>query len=95
MSAAEPTTDHDVIRKWIEERKGHPSVVRATEDNGREGGILRVDFQDPDDALDDIGWDEFFRIFDESNLAFLHQDKTADGSVSRFNKFVSRDNVDE
>ena len=98
MSAAESTTDHDVIKQWIEKRKGRPSVVRATEGD-TEGtdhveGILRVDFRDPDDALDDIDWNEFFRIFDESNLAFLHQDKTADGHVSRFNKFVSRDTVD-
>ena len=95
MSAADTTTDHDVIKKWIEERKGRPSVVRATEDTDKEGhvegGILRIDFQEPDDALDEVDWDEFFQIFDESNLAFLHQDKTADGSVSRFNKFVSRD----
>ena len=93
MSAAETTTDHEVIKKWIEHRKGRPSVVRATEDNGREGGILRVDFRDPDDALDDINWDEFFTIFDENKLAFLHQDKTADGHVSRFNKFVAREDA--
>ena len=79
----------------IEERKGRPSVVRATEDTDKEGhvegGILRVDFQDPDDALDDIDWDEFFQIFDESNLAFLHQDETKDGKPSRFFKFVHRE----
>ena len=94
MSAAESTTDHAVIKKWIEQRKGRPSVVRATENEGKDGhveGLLRVDFRDPDDALDDIDWEDFFRVFDESNLAFLHQDKTADGHVSRFNKFVARD----
>jgi hypothetical protein len=37
-----------------------------------------------------IEWDEFFATFDEHKLAFLHQDKTADGKPSRFNKFVSR-----
>lgn len=97
MSAAETTTDHDTIRKWIEERKGAPSVVRATEgdskDEGHVDGILRVDFRDPDDALDDIDWDDFFRVFDENKLAFLHQDKTADGHVSRFNKFVAREDA--
>ena len=94
MSAGETTTDHKVIRKWIEDRNGHPSVVKATEDNGRGGGLLRVDFRDPDHKLDDIDWDEFFHIFDENGLAFLHQDKTADGSISRFNKFIAREHAD-
>ena len=36
-----------------------------------------------------IEWGEFFEIFDENDLNFLYQDKTADGGTSRFNKFVS------
>lgn len=91
MSSAQTTTDHDQIRKWIEARKGRPSVVGATADNGRAGALLRIDFGDRDEALDEIEWEEFFRIFEDSNLAFLHQDKTADGQQSRFSKFVSRD----
>jgi len=91
VSAANTTTDHDAIRKWIEQRDGRPAVVKSTEGNGRGGGLLRVDFQDEDEALDVIDWDEFFRIFDENKLAFLHQDKTSDGGTSRFNKFVERE----
>lgn len=34
---------------------------------------------------------EFFEIFDNSKLAFLHPEETDDGAQSRFNKFVSRD----
>lgn len=86
MSEANTTTDHDEIRKWIETRKGRPAAVRT---KGK-GGILRVDFGEPDENLEPIEWDEFFRIFDENSLAFLHQDKTSDGKVSRFNKFVER-----
>lgn len=86
MSSATQTTDHDEIRKWIEARQGTPSRVR---DSG-EGGILRIDFGEPDEALEPIGWDEFFKIFEKSDLAFLHQDKTEDGKLSRFSKFVSR-----
>jgi len=89
MSSARTTTDHDAIRKWIEARDGRPAVVRT----GGEGGILRVDFRERDEELDEIGWDEFFRIFDENDLAFLHQDKTDDGGTSRFHKFVARENV--
>ncbi|MGQ2968468.1 MAG: hypothetical protein ACT6RF_06930 [Allorhizobium sp.] len=86
MSSASQTTDHDEIRRWIEDRKGTPSRVRDSGD----GGILRIDFGDPEEALEAIDWEEFFQIFEKSDLAFLHQDKTADGKLSRFSKFVSR-----
>jgi hypothetical protein len=86
MSSASQTTDHNEIRRWIEERQGTPSRVK---DSG-EGGILRIDFGEPEEALEPIEWDEFFQIFEKSDLAFLHQDKTEDGKLSRFSKFVSR-----
>jgi hypothetical protein len=82
------TTDHDEIRRWAEERGGRPSLVRTA--RGR-GGILRFDFGEPEPNLEETSWEEFFRIFDESHVAFLHQDKTADGKTSRFFKFVERD----
>lgn len=85
MSSATTTTDHDAIRRWIEDRDGRPAKV-ATDGKG---GILRVDFREPDDNLEEIGWEEFFQIFEDNDLAFLHQDEK-DGSESRFNKFVSR-----
>ena len=37
-----------------------------------------------------MSWEEFFKIFDEGELAFLHQDKTHDGKESRFSKFVHK-----
>ena len=45
--------------------------------------------------MEPIEWDEFFRIFDENNLAFLYQEQTKDGGESRFSKFVDRDSVDD
>jgi hypothetical protein len=53
-------------------------------------GDLRIDFAEPDEKLTPIDWDEFFETFDDRKLAFLHQDKTSDGSPSRFFKFVRR-----
>jgi hypothetical protein len=92
MARAQSTTDHDVIRRWIESRQGHPSVVRATEGRGRGGaGLLRVDFGPAEDGLHEIGWDEFFETFDSNDLTFLFQDSTSDGGESRFHKFVRRD----
>jgi hypothetical protein len=85
------TTDHDAIRHWAEQRDGHPAVVRATADSEDGGGILRIDFGKPEEALEEISWDEFFEIFDDRHLAFVYQDKTAGRKTSRFFKFVSRD----
>ncbi|MGY3512939.1 hypothetical protein [Bradyrhizobium lupini] len=88
-SEAQQTTSHDVIRKWAEERVGKPATVKATEEDGH-AGILRIDFDPPDEGLDRISWDEFFAKFDEAGIAFLHQDQTKDGKPSRFHKFVRR-----
>jgi hypothetical protein len=88
MSEAKVTTNHAEIRRWAEKRGGHPATVKATSDG--EAGILRFDFDPKDETLKDVSWDEFFRKFDEEKLAFLHQDKTADGKTSRFHKFVDR-----
>jgi len=87
MSQAMTTTDHDEIRRWAEERGGRPSLVRT----GRgKGGILRFDFGEDDEKLEETSWDEFFEVFDDNNLAFLHQDQIGSGQTSRFFKFVAR-----
>ena len=84
MSSASTTTDHDQIREWAESRGGRPAMVRTGKKE--EGGILRIDFGEPEDTLEEVSWDEFFEVFDDNNLAFLYQ---AEGE-SRFNKFVAR-----
>ena len=89
MSEGERTTDHKFIKKWVEQRDGRPATVRATEEGGH-AGILRIDFGPKEDSLEEIEWQEFFRKFDESDLAFLYQDRTKIGKLSRFHKFVRR-----
>jgi hypothetical protein len=95
MSSAEKTTDHKVIRKWVEERGGRPARVAETapgHEDARKGsgGILRVDFQEPDESLEEISWSEFFAIFEKNKLAFLYQEDTSGGRKSRLVKFVDR-----
>lgn len=87
MSEATTTTDHDRIRRWAEDRGGRPARVKTSGN----GGVLRIDFGEAEEALEEISWDKFFEIFDENDLVFLHQDKTSSGGTSRFNKFVDRD----
>jgi hypothetical protein len=83
MASAHPTVDHDEIRRWAEKHGGRPAKVET----GGPGGILRFDFGEPEANLKPIEWNEFFRIFDENDLALLIQDENA---PSRFNKFVQR-----
>ncbi|MEH6666050.1 MAG: hypothetical protein V7678_14455, partial [Brevundimonas sp.] len=63
--------------------------VRDTAGKGG-GGVLRFDFGEPDEALEVIDWDTFFRIFEENELALLEQEETSGGQTSRFSKFVNR-----
>jgi hypothetical protein len=93
MSSGKTTTNHDEIRKWVEKRGGHPAVVSATENKGG-GGLLRIDYDEPggndDNRLHRVTWDEFFRIFDDNDIAFLY-DPEGD---SRFSKFVSKERAE-
>ena len=91
-SESQITTDHDTIRKWAEARGGQPSHVRETANDG-DPGVLRIDFPGytGEQTLEQISWDTFFKKFEENQLAFLYQERTADGDKSRFNKLVSRD----
>jgi len=83
------TTDHEEIKKWTEERDGKPAIVKGTHEG--ESGVLRINFPGgAENSLEEISWDEFFEIFDERKIAFLYQDKTADGKESRFFKFISQ-----
>jgi hypothetical protein len=89
-TATKLTTNHDAIRKWADERGGEPSIVKDTDTNA---GILRIDFPGypGEDSPEHISWDDFFKKFVDSGLAFLYQEETAEGKPSRFNKIVSAD----
>src|SRR5690349_4093206 len=84
-------TDHDEIRQWAEERNAKPSAVARTASED-DPGIIRLDFPgySGEGTLEAIEWDEWFDKFDESNLALLVQDQTADGQRSNFNKLIHR-----
>ena len=89
---AKSTTDHDVIRKWAEARRGRPATVKRTGDD-EEPGVLRIDFPGyrGKQSLEEISWEEFFEKFEEKKLAFLYQEKTVTGRESRFFKLIGRE----
>ena len=95
MSEAKTTTNHNEIKKWVEERGGHPARVKDT-DNKDGGGVLRIDYPgySGEQELEEISWEEFFEKFDEAGLALLCQEKTAGGQRSNFNKLISRETAE-
>jgi hypothetical protein len=85
---AKTTTDHDTIRQWAESHAGRPAVVKST--RGRKGvGILRIEFPEAPvsdhEALEVITWDDFFKQFEDAELALVYDEK------SNFNKLIGRD----
>ena len=96
MATAQKTVDHDAIRKWVEKHGGRPARVAATAPGGSHAepgsaGILRIDFGEPDESLEEISWNEFFDTFEKHKLALLYQDDQPGRQQSRFSKFVTRD----
>jgi hypothetical protein len=90
-SESRTTTDHDEIRRWVEEHDGKPASVKGTE--GKDGaGVLRIDFPGGagDDQFDHLSWDDWFAKFEKEGLAFLYQERKASGEDSTFHKLVSR-----
>lgn len=88
MAAANKTTDHDEIRRWVESHGGHPATVKRTRSK-RDVGMIRVDFPgfSGEGTLEPVSWDEWFAKFDEQELAFMYQE----GKRTNFNKLVRRD----
>jgi hypothetical protein len=89
---AETTTDHDIIRKWAESKGGKPAAVDRTHSD-KDVGLIRIMFPDAPnshhDNLVEITWEEFFKEFDERNLALLFEE----GSL--FNKLIGRDTAEK
>lgn len=86
MADSKTTTNHEEIRRWVEERGGHPARVKGID-------VLRIDYPgfSGEESLEEISWTDFFQAFDENNLAFLYQDKLESGETSRFSKLIDRD----
>ncbi|WP_067842929.1 hypothetical protein [Nocardia lijiangensis] len=80
------TRNHEVIRRWAEERGARPATMPGSEYNGRLN-VLRFDFPGYGGAvLRPVGWDEWFETFDDRRFRFLYQEQRADGSPSNFNR---------
>ena len=92
MEPTKTTTNHKHIQRWVEERGGHPARVKGTEVKGK-SGVLLIDYPgySGTQTLEAISWDEFFKGFEENELAFLYEDEKKADSRSRFSKLINRD----
>lgn len=92
--ASQSTTDHGTIRRWAESRGARPTRVRGTGDG--DPGILRLDFPGytGKESLEEIPWEDWFRKFDDQQLALIYQETTESGERSNFNKLVRWDSAE-
>jgi hypothetical protein len=83
------TRNHELIRRWAEERGGTPATVPGTEHDGHLG-VLRFDFPGfGGRELQHVSWEEWFRAFDVRDLVFVYQETKTDGTQSNFFRFDS------
>ena len=88
MAESKTTTNHEEIRRWVEDRGGHPAKVKDTE-------VLRIDYPgfSGEESLEEITWEQFFDGFEKNKLAFLYQDRLESGETSRFSKLIDRNST--
>lgn len=84
------TIDHDEIRTWAEDRGGHPALAGSSRGVTEEGGNLRISFGGDEENLEEVSWDEFFRMFDEQDLALVYEDITSDGELAYTYRLIAR-----
>lgn len=89
------TRNHEVIKRWAEERDGKPATIEGTE-HGDHLGVLRFNFPgyDESDRIQEVSWDEWFKTFDERGLNFMYQEHLASGDQSNFFRLENPDRED-
>jgi hypothetical protein len=89
------TRDHEVIRRWAEERKARPATIKGSRHDDHLG-VLRFNFPgfEEDGNLEEVSWNEWFGTFDARNLNFVYQEHKSDGKQSNFFRLDNPDRED-
>jgi hypothetical protein len=100
MDNARLTINYDEIREWADKYGGKPQILDDLRAGSDRVG-LRIDFPTsyddrylPESKVRYVSWDEFFKIFEDSHLAFMYidiLDLSNPDSVFRAYQFISRD----
>jgi hypothetical protein len=85
------TREHELIRRWAEERGGRPARVRGMGLRRDTATVLRIAFGPLPPTWEALDWEAFFRAFDENDLAFLYEENAG----SRICKLVKGPTVGE
>ncbi len=72
------TTNHQEIKQWAEKYGGKPQIIDDPQALADMPGV-RIDFPGktddeflPETKVRDVSWDDFFKKFEENQLAFLY-----------------------
>jgi hypothetical protein len=94
-------TDHEAIRDWAAARMGIPAIVDASAESGTQPILLIVfdqqAYEDTDrperpqnaGGYDLVEWDEWFKIFDDEQLALVVA-KDVPGRRESFHEIIRR-----
>lgn len=92
------TTDHTVIKAWVEKHHGRPQIDDFS--SGESGQkMLRIDFPgEVDDTFlgdsdkpHNTSWDDFFKEFESQDLAFMYTERVNKDDPSMSYRFAPRE----
>lgn len=103
MASTRTLTDRDEIRDWAAARMGSPAISEASPSVGGYDPVLslvfdQASYQDQDSGADPaialggreiVEWDEWFRIFEDKQLALVISEELP-GRKDSFHEFVRR-----
>ena len=75
--------EHAQIIEWTQNRGGHPVIKRPS----AEAALPVICFANEDG---EVSWDEWMSVFDDGEWAFIYQDRTPDGELSRTWRIIPR-----
>ncbi|MHB2263967.1 hypothetical protein [Aliihoeflea sp. PC F10.4] len=103
MASTRTLTDRDEIRDWAAARMGSPAISEASPSVGGDDPILslvfdQASYQDQDRGADPsialggreiVEWDEWFKVFNEKNLALVVREEEP-GRKDSFHEIIAR-----
>lgn len=77
------TIEHASIIEWTQTRGGHPAMQRPAV----QAPLPVIAFSNEDG---EVSWEEWISVFDHDEWAFIYQDRTPEGELSRIWKIIPR-----
>jgi hemerythrin superfamily protein len=82
----------EVVQAWAEARKARPATTPGGDTERPR--VLRLDFPDYDDRLEEVSWEAWGSVFEERQLVFLYQETMSSGKQSNFFQLDSPERED-